>query len=284
MTSANTQPLLRLWGRLKTTLNGLCAIVAAEPKNLAPVKAPIAAALAILEAPHSSDALEDVDYHVVRVEEYIEPWQPGADGLYVPPKWASDMDHELKEARRLLTDLKRQASILPSAHEAKNDTPMKASGPDAPNRKPSVFIGSSSEGLQVARCLQMEMDYEAEVTIWHQGVFGLSGGTLESLVRKVSDFDFAVLVLTPDDVVRKREKINDAPRDNVLFELGLFMGTLGRERTYIVHPRVQIDLPSDLAGITPATYEPNRSDGNLQAAVGSAAAKMLAEIKRLGRR
>ena len=87
----------------------------------------------------------------------------------------------------MLTDLKKQASILPSAHEAKNDTPMKASGPDAPNRKPSVFIGSSSEGLQVARCLQMEMDYEAEVTIWHQGVFGLSGGTLESLVRKVSD-------------------------------------------------------------------------------------------------
>lgn len=149
-------------------------------------------------------------------------------------------------------------------------------------KKPRIFVGSSTEGLAVAKLLQLEMDYDAEVTLWSQGVFGLSGGTLETLVKAAAAFDFAVLVLTPDDVVTKREKEKNAPRDNVLFELGLFMGALGRERTYIVHPRVPIDLPTDLAGVTPATYEPNRADGNLHSAIGPAATRILTEVKKLG--
>ena len=151
-------------------------------------------------------------------------------------------------------------------------------------RKAAVFIGSSTEGLSISRLLQVEMDHEADTTIWSQGVYGLSGGTLESLVKAAPNFDFAVLVLTPDDVVTKRDRTGNAPRDNVIFELGLFIGVLGKERTYIVHPRVSIDLPSDLAGITPATYEPSRRDGNLHAAIGSAATKILSEIRKLGPR
>lgn len=160
--------------------------------------------------------------------------------------------------------------------------PEKKGDPVTP--KPRIFIGSSKEGLTVAKLLQLEMDYDAEVTLWSQGVFGLSGGTLETLVKTAPTFDFAVLVLTPDDVVTKRDGAKNAPRDNVLFELGLFMGALGRDRTYIVHPRVPIDLPSDLAGIEPATYDPNRADGNLHSAIGPAATRILSEVKKLGRR
>ena len=60
----------------------------------------------------------------------------------------------------------------------------------------SLFIGSSTEGLEIARALQLELDRDAEVEVWSQGVFGLSEGTLSSLVAAVDRFDFAVLVLT----------------------------------------------------------------------------------------
>jgi predicted nucleotide-binding protein len=137
--------------------------------------------------------------------------------------------------------------------------------------RPKVFVGSSAEGLSIAEAIQQNLDYECEVTLWPQGVFGLGQGTLEDLVREAATVDFAVLVLTPDDLVMKREKRGQQPRDNVLFELGLFMGKLGRDRTFIVHERGKPpDLPTDLAGIKWATFARWADDNNMQAALGSA--------------
>src|SRR5260370_6782552 len=98
-------------------------------------------------------------------------------------------------------------------------------------RRPAVFIGSSSEGLPIAEAIQVNLDRACEVVIWSQGVFGLSGGTLETLVDKADEFDFAALVVTPDDMTHSRGKDQPSPRDNVLLELGLFMGKIGRMRT-----------------------------------------------------
>jgi predicted nucleotide-binding protein len=67
--------------------------------------------------------------------------------------------------------------------------------------------------------------------------------------------DFAVLVAGPDDWVYSKERERLAPRDNVIFELGLFMGALTRDRTYIVQPRdIDLKLPTDLLGITVLHY------------------------------
>lgn len=148
----------------------------------------------------------------------------------------------------------------------------------------SVFIGSSAEGIGIANAIQQNIDYECDATVWSQGVFGLSGGTLESLVERVDEFDFAVLVLTPDDLVDSRKKMHAAPRDNVLFELGLFVGSIGRKRTFIVHDRSEsLKLPSDLAGVTPTTYQLHAS-GNLRASLGAASTEMLTAIKSQGLR
>lgn len=150
--------------------------------------------------------------------------------------------------------------------------------------RPSVFVGSSTEGLKIAKALQVLLDRACEVTIWSQGVFGLSQGTLESLVHALDQYDFAILVLTADDLVTSRETSSSAPRDNVLFELGLFMGGLGRERTFIVYDRTAgLKLPSDLAGVSAATFEPHAS-GNLQSALGAAATQIEDQIVRLGLR
>ncbi len=150
------------------------------------------------------------------------------------------------------------------------------------NARPSMFIGSSSEGLAVARNIQALLDRECEVKVWNQGVFGLSAGTLESLVLALEEFDFATLVLTPDDLTRSRDQERQTARDNVLFELGLFMGGLGKSRTFIVYDRTAgLILPSDLAGVTAATYQPH-ADGNLRAALGAPTTDILQRIGQLG--
>lgn len=148
--------------------------------------------------------------------------------------------------------------------------------------RPKIFIGSSTEGLKFAKTLQQLLDHQCEVTIWSQGIFGLSQGPLESLVLAIEKFDFAILLLTPDDMVMSRDETRQSPRDNVLFELGLFVGGLGRNRTYIVYDRTkQIKLPSDLAGVTAATFQ-EHSDGNLQASLGACCTQIGNEIERLG--
>jgi predicted nucleotide-binding protein len=148
-------------------------------------------------------------------------------------------------------------------------------------RKPRVFIGSSSEGHEIAEFIQVGLERFVDCKIWDQGLFQLSLGNLENLERSLDDFDFAILVLTPDDLAVKRGVEARSPRDNVLFELGLFMGKLGRDRTFMVYQQgLEMHLPSDLAGISAATF-PQRSDADLQAAVGSACTKLKSVILRI---
>ena len=90
--------------------------------------------------------------------------------------------------------------------------------------KPSLFVGSSTEGLEFARAIRCLLDLDVEVTLWNDGFFSLGATLVESLVAAVQRYDFAALVLTPDDLLLNREMEVMGPRDNVIFELGLFMG------------------------------------------------------------
>ena len=147
--------------------------------------------------------------------------------------------------------------------------------------RPALFVGSSSEGLRIAEAVQVVLDPVCEVELWTQGIFGLTQGTLESLVLSLSRFDFALLVLTADDMTVSRGTERPAARDNVLFELGLFIGALGRDRTFMLYDRTDPPaLPSDLAGIS-ATFAPHTS-GNLEAALGAPCAKIRNTVERLG--
>lgn len=148
--------------------------------------------------------------------------------------------------------------------------------------RPSVFVGSSSKGLRIAQAIQVVLDPVCEVEIWSQGVFGLTQGTLESLVLALERFDFAVLVLTADDLTISRGTERAVARDNVLFELGMFVGGLSRDRTFMLYDRTHPPaLPTDLAGVTAATFEPH-SSGNLQAALGAACTRIQTAIEKLG--
>lgn len=149
--------------------------------------------------------------------------------------------------------------------------------------KPSVFIGSSSEGIEIARAIEYQLHSDAEITIWNEGFFKPGLSYLESLVNALERFDFAILVLTPDDFILSRDTPSHGPRDNVMFELGLFMGRLGRSRTFIVHDiNSGLKIPSDLAGVSKLTFEGNRIDQNFIAAVGPACTIIRNTVRDLG--
>lgn len=154
--------------------------------------------------------------------------------------------------------------------------------------KPAVFVGSSVEGLKIAYAVQTELQHDAEVTVWSQGIFRLSVATLDNLLDALNKSDFGIFVFSPDDAVQTRDSSFLATRDNVILELGVFIGRLDKRRNFIVMPEGMTDfhLPTDLLGITPASYDAHRSDGNLQAALGPACysiRKMIADLGSLKR-
>jgi hypothetical protein len=149
-------------------------------------------------------------------------------------------------------------------------------------RLPRLFVGSSVEGLDLVYALQENLEFDAGVTVWSQGLFDPSAATLNALLKCVEDFEFAVMVFSADDVVRFRDSEFRAARDNVIFELGLFYGRLGTERCFFVVPRgiTEFRLPTDLLGILPLSYSAARSDGNLVAAFATAANQIRRTIRK----
>ena len=149
--------------------------------------------------------------------------------------------------------------------------------------KPKVFIGSSSEGLKIANAIHANLTREAECTVWNQGIFALTQSTLTDLIRVLRDSDFGVFVFSPDDVSVMRDTLSNTVRDNVLFELGLFIGRLGPERSFFLIPDNVRDLrlPSDLAGRQPGIYEGDRTDGNWVAATSPVCMQISYQLSQL---
>jgi CRP/FNR family cyclic AMP-dependent transcriptional regulator len=146
-----------------------------------------------------------------------------------------------------------------------------------------VFIISSAEALEVARIIQNAFAYDPFTTvIWTDGVFKVAHYTLQSLEDEVDNSDFAIAVAHADDLTDSRGKTWPEPRDNVIFELGLFMGRLGKERAILMEPRDEgVKLPSDLAGITTITYR-YKKGSDAAATMGPACNILREHILRLG--
>lgn len=151
------------------------------------------------------------------------------------------------------------------------------------NAVPYMFIACASESLNVATAIKSHFSDESLIAeIWTDGVFKPSRGTMESLEAKLTAVDFAVAIFSADDSVKSRGDKKFAPRDNTVFELGLFAGAIGRERSFFAVPRGgQVKIPSDLAGITSLRFSVS---GKGVADVAEACAFIKERISALGPR
>lgn len=150
--------------------------------------------------------------------------------------------------------------------------------------KPKLFVASASDSLDVSYAIQEELERDAEVTVWRQHFAAPTRTVLEELLTALERSEFGAFVFSPDDVAVIRGRERSTVRDNVLFELGLFVGRLGRERNFIFTPKVELPpyLPTDLIGVTTLEYDPLRSDGNLRSALGPACNRIRTVLRRPG--
>src|SRR4051794_41155616 len=126
--------------------------------------------------------------------------------------------------------------------------------------KPRIFLGSSGQQQKLLRALtrglQDIVDIDAWTTVFNPGV-----STLDRLVELTRKVDFAAFVFAQDDWTTKgaspdADSGQASPRDNVVYEAGLFGGALGIRRTFILHAN-GAKLPTDLLGLTSIRYDPD---------------------------
>lgn len=148
------------------------------------------------------------------------------------------------------------------------------------NELPNVFIASSVEGLSAAEAVNIKMEYEARIKQW-DNAFALSAVTITSLIKRAKETDYGIFVFHPDDKTTIRGNTYSVVRDNVLFELGLFIGALGIEKCFVMIPKSwenEFRLPTDLAGVTTTTYDDQLDD--MVDAVATSCAKIKHAIKK----
>jgi predicted nucleotide-binding protein with TIR-like domain len=125
--------------------------------------------------------------------------------------------------------------------------------------KPRIFLGSSGKQSKLLQALTRGLDDIAHVEPWTTS-FNPGTTTLGRLLELAHEVDFAAFAFAQDDWTTASPTASPAassgqasPRDNVVFEAGLFGGVLGMNRTFILHAR-DAKLPSDLLGLTCVRY------------------------------
>src|SRR6188474_2432353 len=126
--------------------------------------------------------------------------------------------------------------------------------------KPRIFLGSSGKQEKLLQALTRGLEDIARVEPWTTS-FNPGTTTLERLLELAHEVDFAAFVFAQDDWTASGPPASDpagsgqaSPRDNVVFEAGLFGSALGLRRTFILHAR-EAKLPSDLLGLTLIRYD-----------------------------
>jgi Predicted nucleotide-binding protein containing TIR-like domain len=126
--------------------------------------------------------------------------------------------------------------------------------------KPRIFLGSSGKQAKLLKAITRGLEDVADVEPWTI-TFNPGRSTLDRLVELTGEVDFAAFVFARDDWTTKGASPDAAPgeaspRDNVVYEAGLFGGALGIRRTFILHAN-GAKLPTDLLGLTSVRYDPD---------------------------
>jgi len=136
--------------------------------------------------------------------------------------------------------------------------------------KPRIFLGSSGKQEKLLQALTRGLEDIAHVEPWTTS-FNPGTTTLERLLELAHEVDFAAFAFAHDDwttlspsASTSKKSVLASPRDNVVFEAGLFGGTLGMRRTFILHAE-GAKLPTDLLGLTCVRYGGTTSAAEMKA-------------------
>ena len=126
------------------------------------------------------------------------------------------------------------------------------------HRKPTVFIGSSSESKVVASAFLEVIQNSGTATPvgwWYAPEFSPLSSTLSALLEACENYDFGLFIFGRDDLLVSRGHEVFTPRDNVFVEIGIFLGKQGVGRVLAavcedVSGQPPLKVPSDFAGRT----------------------------------
>lgn len=114
--------------------------------------------------------------------------------------------------------------------------------------KPRIFIGSSADNLSTLKIISGSLSTIGNCIEWPDA-FTQNKSNLDSLMIQTRLSDFSVLLAMKEDIAIKKGKSVSIARDNIIFEFGLFLGSTGINKAFLIAEE-EIDLPSDLDGIT----------------------------------
>ena len=177
--------------------------------------------------------------------------------------------------QRGLAVLLRARPVVPFLREAGPTTVPK------PKNAKRVFIVHGSDDALKNAVARVISRIGLEPIILHEQPN--RGKTIIEKFLANSDVGFAVVLLTPDDrggvKDASAEKLSPRARQNVILELGFFLGRLGRERVAAIFDR-SVEMPSDYTGVLYIRYD-DQGLWSLQLAKEMKASGMPADLNKL---
>jgi len=192
---------------------------------------------------------------IADTEEFLnEYYQPVGFRSAGATSFGGQKKEHIKDVLDCIDKLRSIKDRLVLIYELNHLTGRKIGEPEIfPQNNNKIFIvhGHDEEAkYSVARLLER---LGIEVIILHEQPN--QGRTIIEKFEDYSDVGYAVVLLTPDDLggsVNDLENFLPRARQNVIFELGFFIGKLGRERVCALHKgdlQGKIEIPSDFSGV-----------------------------------
>lgn len=153
--------------------------------------------------------------------------------------------------------------------------------------KIKIIMFSSKETLELAQRVQKTFfSKKFSVKLWTNGFFQFSKSYIDNFEYMDEYYDFAVFIMSDDDVVQYRNEQYFKPRDNIIFELGLCIGKFGLQRILVAKPDF-VSLPTDLSGICVYDYyideDLDTTAGVIYAEMNSYINKRIGKVKKIGK-
>lgn len=123
---------------------------------------------------------------------------------------------------------------------------------------PRIFIGCSSEAIEIAEAVRFKLEEVADCQMWDDNILELNQYTFKEIERNIRESDYCIFILSGDDKTISRNNELPSPRDNVILEIGLSVGILGSDKTFILKDsNCKIKVPSDLSGVILGRFNSN---------------------------